>query len=295
MTKNYFLLAVIIIGLSACARPIADFTIQGEDKTAPAAIQFENKSQNAETYEWDFGDGNTSMETTPSHRFGDSGNYLVVLRAKKGKKTRKVEKRVKINAPKKCLVEITTDFGIMIAELYDETPLHRDNFSKLAEEGFYDGLIFHRVMQNFMIQGGDPKSKNAPAGSPLGNGGPGYEIPAEFTTNLVHVKGALAAARMPDQVNPEKKSSGSQFYIVHGKPLSDGVLDRTEGQKDIRYTPEQRKAYLENDGFPSLDQEYTVFGQVISGLDVIDKIAAVKRDRRNRPNTDIKMKVRLIR
>ena len=294
MIKNYFFLLLLIVGLASCARPIADFTIQGDDRTAPTALQFENISQNAETYEWDFGDGNTSMDADPSHRFGASGNYLITLKAKKGNKTRKTEKRVKIDAPENCLIEIETDYGIMIAELSDETPLHRDNFSKLAEEGFYNDLIFHRVIQNFMIQGGDPKSKDAPPGTSLGGGGPGYEIPAEFNTALVHVKGALAAARTPDQVNPEKKSSGSQFYIVHGKPLSDGELDRIEGQKDMRYTPEQRKAYLEQNGYPALDQNYTVFGQIISGLDIIDKIAAVKRDRRNRPDTDIKMKVRLI-
>ena len=129
-------------------------------------------------------------------------SYLVVLKAKKGGKTRKTEKRIKIDAPDKCLVEIETNFGIMIAELSDETPLHRDNFSKLAEEGFYDGLLFHRVIENFMIQGGDPKSKNAAPGTSLGGGGPGYEVPAEFTTELAHVKGALAAARTPDQMNP---------------------------------------------------------------------------------------------
>lgn len=295
MTKNYFFLLLVIIGLASCARPIADFTIQGEDRTAPTALQFENNSKNAEAYEWDFGDGNTSTDSTPSHRFGSSGNYLVILKAKKGKKTRKTQKRVKIDAPENCLIEIETDYGIMIAELSDETPLHRDNFSKLAEEGFYNGLIFHRVIQSFMVQGGDPKSKNAPPGTSLGGGGPGYQVTAEITTALTHVKGALAAARTPDQVNPEKKSSGSQFYLVHGKPISEGELDRIEGQKDIRYTPEQRKAYLENGGYPSLDQNYTVFGQIISGLDVIDKIAVVKRDSRNRPETDIKMKVRLIR
>jgi len=294
MNKNYLFLFLIVF-LAACARPIADFTVVGEDRTAPAAVDFENKSQNAETYEWDFGDGNTSEEATPSHRFGSSGNYLVILRAKKGKKSRKVEKRVKIDAPETCLVEIETDFGIMIAELSDETPLHRDNFSKLAEEGYYNGLIFHRVIQNFMVQGGDPKSKDAKKGASLGNGGPGYEVPAEITTKLTHVKGALAAARTPDYVNPEKKSSGSQFYIVHGKPLSNGSLDQVEGSKDIRYTPEQRAAYLEKGGYPTLDQEYTVFGKLISGFDVLDKIAEVKKDGRNRPEEDIKMKVRLIR
>ena len=294
MNKHYFYLLAVLL-LASCARPIADFTVQGEDRIAPAAIEFENNSQNAETYEWDFGDGTTSMEATPSHRFRSSGNYLVKLKAKKGNRSRKVEKRVKIDAPHNCLIEIETDFGIMIAELSDETPLHQDNFSKLAEEGFYDGLIFHRVINSFMVQGGDPKSKNAKKGAALGGGGPGYEIPAEINTALAHVKGALAAARTPDHINPEKKSSGSQFYIVHGKPITESVLERMEGSKDIRYTPEQRKAYLENGGTPFLDQNYTVFGQLISGFDVLDKIANVDKDNRDRPNEDIKMKVRLIR
>lgn len=294
MNKNYLYLLSILL-FASCARPIADFTVQGTDRTAPAALEFENNSQNAETYEWDFGDGNTSMEATPSHRYRSSGNYLVKLKAKKGNKTRKTEKRVKIDAPDNCLVEIETDFGIMIAELSDETPLHRDNFSKLAEEGFYDGLIFHRVINSFMIQGGDPKSKNAKKGAALGGGGPGYEVPAEINPSLAHIRGALAAARMPDHMNPEKKSSGSQFYIVHGKQVSEGELERMEGAKDIRYTAEQRKAYLENGGYPSLDQNYTVFGKLLSGFEVLDKIAEVKKDGRNRPEEDIKMKVRLIR
>ncbi len=294
MNKNYLFLLTVLI-FASCARPIADFTVQGNDRTAPAALEFENNSQNAETYEWDFGDGTTSMEATPSHRYRSSGNYLVKLKAKKGNKSRKTEKRIKINAPDDCLVEIETDFGIMIAVLSDETPLHRDNFSKLAEEGFYDGLIFHRVINSFMVQGGDPKSKNAKKGVPLGGGGPGYEVPAEINTALAHVKGALAAARTPDHINPDKKSSGSQFYIVHGKTVSESILDRMEGSKDIRYTPEQRKAYLENGGTPFLDQNYTVFGQLISGYDVLDKIANVEKDGRDRPNEDIKMKVRLIR
>ena len=294
MNKNYLYLLSILL-FASCARPIADFTVQGDDRTAPAALEFENNSQNAETYEWDFGDGNTSMEATPSHRYRSSGNYLVKLKAKKGNKSRKTEQRIKIDAPHNCLVEIETDFGIMIAELSDETPLHRDNFSKLAEEGFYDGLIFHRVINSFMVQGGDPKSKDAKKGTPLGGGGPGYEVPSEINTALAHVKGALAAARTPDHINPEKKSSGSQFYIVHGKTVTESILERTEGSKDIRYTPEQRKAYLENGGAPFLDQNYTVFGQLISGYDVLDKIANVEKDGKDRPNEDIKMKVRLIR
>ncbi len=293
MNKNHlFFLSVLLI--ISCARPIADFTIQAEDHTAPAAVQFENTSQKAEQYEWDFGDGTVSEAFSPSHRYRSSGNYLVVLKAIKGNKMRKMEKRIKIDAPEQCLVEIETDFGSMIAVLSDATPKHRDNFSKLAEEGFYNDLLFHRVIEGFMVQGGDPGSKNAKANVPLGGGGPGYQIPAEFVDSLIHIKGALAAARTGDQVNPEKESSGSQFYIVHGRSVTDSVLDRIETSRDIRYTPKQRTAYKEYGGTPFLDQNYTVFGKVISGLDVLDKIAAVEKDRRDRPMSDIKMKIRLI-
>lgn len=285
---------LLVILLAACARPIADFAVQGEDRVAPSEIEFVNKSQEAEGYEWDFGDGTKSDDASPTHRYRSSGNYTVILRAKKGNKYREKKKKVVIDAPERCLIEIETDYGTMVAVLSDATPKHRDNFSKLAEEGYFDGTLFHRVIDGFMIQGGDPDSKNAEAGKPLGVGGPGYQIPAEFVDSLVHVKGALAAARTPDNMNPQKESSGSQFYIVHGKPLDDNTLDRIAAQKDSHYSKEQKELYKTIGGTPFLDKEYTVFGRVISGLDVIDKIANVEKDRRDRPTKDVKMKVRFI-
>jgi len=182
---------------------------------------------------------------------------------------------------------IETEFGNVTVKLYNSTPQHRDNFMKLAGEGFYEDLLFHRVISGFMIQGGDPESKGAPAGKSLGSGGPGYQIPAEI--GAPHIKGALAAAR---NGNPEKKSSGSQFYIVHGKPVTDVQLDQIERQKNIKYTPEQRSLYKSMGGAPFLDMEYTVYGEVVSGLEVIDKIAAVQTAPGDRPVEDVKMKVR---
>ncbi|MGB3198330.1 MAG: peptidylprolyl isomerase, partial [Saprospiraceae bacterium] len=169
------------------------------------------------------------------------------------------------------------------------------NILKLADQGYYNDLIFHRVINNFMIQGGDPNSKNASPGTQLGSGGPNYTIPAEFNKDLIHKKGALAAARTGDQVNPEKKSSGSQFYIVHGAKQNANAINRIEDQKGIKYTEAQKKIYEENGGTPFLDMEYTVFGEVIDGLDVIDKIASTSTSRGDRPETDIKMKIVVLR
>lgn len=291
---NYLLVVVAILMLSACSRPIAKFSYDDSKFTAPTKVKFQNESENAETYFWNFGDGDTSSLASPEHRYIMSGNYLVTLEAKKGNKIRKEEKRIKVDAPLKCLVELQTDYGNMIIELSNATPQHRDNFTKLVEENFYDGLLFHRVIDGFMIQGGDPKSKGATPNTRLGGGGPGYQVPAEFVDSLAHVKGALAAARTGDNVNPERKSSGSQFYIVDGQDVSDAVLDNMEGRKGIRYTPELRAAYLELGGTPFLDQDYTVFGRVIEGLEVIDKIAAVRTAPGDRPLEDVKMKMRMI-
>ena len=186
-----------------------------------------------------------------------------------------------------------TSMGSMIILLYSSTPNHRDNFIKLAEEGFYDDLLFHRVMNGFMIQGGDPNSKNASANARLGGGGPGYQIPAEFVDSLVHIKGSLAAARQPDNVNPQLKSSGSQFYIVHGTSVSPEQLDLFEKRTGVKYTEAQRKKYYDLGGTPQLDRNYVVYGQVIYGMDVIDKIAATAV-KGQRPKTDIKMKIKVI-
>lgn len=246
---------------------------------------------------------------------------------------------------KENLVKIECEYGTMVVRLYDDTPQHRDNFLKLVKEGFYNDLLFHRVIKDFMVQGGDPDSKGAPAGKQLGAGDVGYTVPAEFVyPTHYHKKGALAAARQGDQVNPEKRSSGCQFYIVQGKKYNENELNQMEralGQKamqarfdqlvqenkdsikamrinrdqaglqalqdklvktvetefkdkqSIKMPEQMRKDYMEIGGTPFLDNEYTVFGEVVEGLDVIDKIAAVETNPGDRPKTDIKMKVKM--
>jgi cyclophilin family peptidyl-prolyl cis-trans isomerase len=241
-------------------------------------------------------------------------------------------------------VVIKTKYGNMTVLLYNETPLHRDNFLKLAKEGFYNDLLFHRVIKDFMIQGGDPKSKNAPSGMQLGAGDPGYTIPAEINPLFCHKKGALAAARTGDSFNPERRSSGSQFYIVKGKVWTDPeLLQFTDKQKyqavrteimkmvkenqttvnrlqnenkrdslDLLFNAYQaeaekkvdvskftvnekrRQLYTTIGGTPHLDDAYTVFGEVIDGLNVIDSISVVETAPGDRPLQDIKMTVEII-
>lgn len=194
-----------------------------------------------------------------------------------------------ISQDKSSIVSIETELGTIKIKLYDSTPKHKANFLKLAQEGFYDGTLFHRIIPGFMIQGGDPDSKNAAPGQRLGQGGPGYQLDAEI--GALHFRGAVAAARLGGPINPEKKSSGSQFYIVQAGPVSEAQLNQIEQQKGIKYTPEQRERYLKEGGTPFLDNDYTVFGEVIEGMDVVDKIAALPRDQFDRPQRDIKMKV----
>lgn len=191
-------------------------------------------------------------------------------------------------------IKITTDSGVIILKLYNQTPLHRNNFIKLVKAHYFDSLMFHRVIKNFMIQGGDPDSKYARPGALLGNGGPKYTIPAEFDSALFHKRGVLAAARESDDVNPKRESSASQFYIVQGKVFTDKELDAAEKKRNIVIPEYRRKVYRTIGGTPHLDMKYTVFGEVVSGLEVVDKIAAAKTDSNNRPVQDIRMKIRLI-
>lgn len=188
---------------------------------------------------------------------------------------------------------ISTQYGDIKVKLYNETPQHRDNFVKLVEQGFYDGTLFHRIIKEFMIQGGDPNSKNAQPGAMLGNGGPGYTIPAEILPGLIHKKGALSAARLGDQMNPKRESSGSQFYVVQGKKWTDDELNMF-AQRGLKLTPEQREIYKTIGGTPHLDGAYTVFGEVVEGLDVLDKIAATPTGQADRPIEDIKMTVKML-
>jgi len=183
-------------------------------------------------------------------------------------------------------VLISTDYGDIKVVLYDETPQHRDNFVKLVNEGWYNGSIFHRVIDDFMIQGG----WNAE-----GQKDPGYTVPAEFNPALYHKKGVLAAARQPDQVNPQKASSGCQFYIVEGQVFDDNMLNNFESQSGLTYTEEQRNAYKTIGGTPHLDGDYTVFGEVLEGLDVVEKIASVKTaGQANKPVADVKMTMKIV-
>ena len=191
-------------------------------------------------------------------------------------------------------VELVTNYGNIVLRLNDSTPLHRDNFIRLVKTAYYDSVLFHRVINRFMIQSGDPESKHAEKGQPLGNGGPKYTIPAEFRVTLFHRKGVLAAARDGDDVNPEKASSGSQFYIVQGKKFTDAGLDSVETYrlKGRKIPADQREVYKTIGGTPHLDQGYTVFGEVVSGLDVVDTIAAVptsKDEDRDRPLEDVRI------
>lgn len=191
-------------------------------------------------------------------------------------------------------VLLVTSLGDIVIRLSDSTPLHRDNFLKLVKTHYYDGVLFHRVIQNFMVQAGDPNSRNAIAGKPLGNGGPSYTIPAEFRPGLFHKKGVIAAARTGDNENPLKASSGSQFYLAQGKKFSDAGLDSVETfrLKGRKIPADQRDIYKTIGGIPHLDQNYTVFGEVVKGLETIDRIAAVptsKASDRDRPLEDVKI------
>ena len=198
---------------------------------------------------------------------------------------------------KETLVEISTNYGIMVAKLYNATPLHRDNFIKLVKTGYYDSLLFHRVINGFMIQGGDPLSKHADSTTMLGGGSiKGDRIPAEFRPNIIHKRGALAAAR---DDNPAKASSNCQFFIVEGKHYDTAQLSQMsqaikKNNPTFSYTAAQKDIYNKLGGTPFLDQSYTVFGEVISGLDILDRIAAAQTRPGDRPVKDIMMKMKII-
>ncbi len=194
---------------------------------------------------------------------------------------------------KRSVVRIETTAGVIRVALLDDTPKHRDNFLKLVEKGFYDGTLFHRVIKDFMIQGGDPDSRDAKPGVLLGEGDVGYTIPAEFRIPYYHhLRGALAAAREGDDVNPEMRSSGCQFYIVWGKSFGPASLKQARARLEengVEMTSQMYEDYLQYGGTPHLDGTYTVFGEVIEGLDIVGKIQAVKTDQNDRPVEDVRV------
>ncbi|MEM8585276.1 MAG: peptidylprolyl isomerase, partial [Bacteroidota bacterium] len=254
MKQLLFIIPIIFL-LSNCALPKTALQAPREAR-AGELVSFTNETSEATSYSWDFGDGSSSTAENTEHRFLKSGEYEVILTATNEKgKSKSKKQQISILPPERCLVYIETSEGNMIAQLYDETPNHQDNFTRLVEENYYDDLLFHRVIDGFMIQGGDPNSRGAEANARLGSGGPGYMVPAEFNPNLVHKRGALAAAR---NNNPERSSSGSQFYIVDGRPVDDSQLNRQEAEFDFRYTSEIREHYKEVGGTPFLDMNYTV-------------------------------------
>lgn len=193
------------------------------------------------------------------------------------------------NPQKMTKVLLKTTFGDITIALYEDTPSHKANFEKLVSEKFYDGVLFHRIIKGFMIQGGDPNSKTAKAGQQLGNGDVGYTIPAEFVPTRFHKRGAVAAARMGDNVNPQKASSGCQFYIVDGTVYDQDRLNMIAQRTGKTFSPEQLQAYTTVGGAPFLDGDYTVFGEVVEGMEVVDKIAAQPKDGADRPLEDIKI------
>ena len=302
-----FVWASLVVGLcffASCAKPVAVFKTEAPKTGVPTKVAFKNESQSAKRFEWDFGDKQTSTEKSPTHEYREPGSYTITLTAFAGKKKNQTSQQIRVTAPidpemynyynekGNTFVTLETTFGNIRIMLFNSTPKHRDNFIKLVKEGYFDDLLFHRVIKGFMIQGGDPNSRGAAAGAQLGMGGPSYRVPAEFRPELIHVKGALAAARTGGPMNPEKESSGSQFYIVQGSPIQENMVEMLEKRSGVQYTPEQRALYAKYGGTPQLDHEYTVFGQVVEGLDVIDKIAAVKTAPGDRPVEDVKMKLK---
>ena len=220
-----------------------------------------------------------------------SATFILFSCSKKTTITNETTEKTMEEKQQQTMVLISTKYGDIKIALYNETPQHRDNFIQLAKNGTLDSTLFHRVIKEFMIQGGDPESKTAKKGQQLGAGGLGYRVPAEFNSNLFHKKGALAAAR---DNNPQKASSSCQFYIVQGKTYTEEQLNMMSAQTGRVYSDRQKEIYKTIGGTPFLDGEYTVFGEVVEGLDVVDKIADVRTDRNDRPLEDVRMTVKVV-
>ncbi|HMP31697.1 MAG TPA: peptidylprolyl isomerase [Saprospiraceae bacterium] len=287
---NYFIFFTFIsLVFTRCSKPIADFYLTPASLVVPTKIELTNTSKKADKYEWRLGDSIISEEVSSKYLFTQSGRHSLTLKASKGKKSSMLSREIILKAPEDCLVLLTTSEGTVVIKLYNNTLIHQNNFIELVEKGFYKEILFHRVINGFMIQAGDPMSKNATSGQRLGSGDIGYTLPKEINKENFHVKGALAAARIGDQANPEKRSSGCQFYIVHGEPITEQQLMQNELRFDIKYPEHIKQKYLTQGGAPQLDMNYTVFGEVVEGIEVIDKTAQMKTDSNNRPTSDVKI------
>lgn len=266
-----------------CAQPIASFVQKTEQRlVVPAKVYFENTSENVTDYSWEVDGEILSSDKHLEHTFYDSGKHKIVLIAKEGSKVQRKETKLYVEAPTNCLALFKTSMGNLVVELSEETPRHLKNFSELVESGFYNGIFFHRIIDDFMVQGGGNENRKS---------GKRYKdpvtIPNEITTQLLHYKGALAAARMPDDINPEKASSGSQFYLVDGRKLNADRMKKIQEDKLFDYSKEQVEKYIAVGGAPQLDGEYTVFGQLISGFEVLDEMARVDTDKYDKPLEEI--------
>lgn len=251
---------------------------------APATLKLRNTSSNADTYVWTVNGEVVSESKEYYPMLKESGRYRIALKASKNGETSEKQQEVFLKASDQCRVLMETSAGDMIFELLEETPMHLENFSKLIESGYYSGLLFHRVIDDFMIQGGDNKTRS---------GGKRYKepptVPEEIITDFPHYRGALAAARLPDDMNPEKASSGSQFYIVDGREYDLEKIQGVQEDKYFDYKEEHFTAYVNNGGAPQLDGEYTVFGYMVMGEEVLEKIASMPTDKYDRPLKDVKI------
>lgn len=274
-TARILIYCICTAFLVSCSRPVAHFTIS-ESRQVPAELSFSNSSEKAQAYSWYIDDKLVSEEEDMKQLFLHSGRYNIRLEVTDGKKTDDISKELVLGPPDDCIVWMETSKGNMAFKLLEGTPIHRKNFLYKIESGYYKNKVFHRVIDGFMIQGGRSS-----------DGAAAKTIQAEIKSSNVHTRGALAAARMPDAMNPEKASSDVEFYIVQGRKIDEEGLLNMASEKLLDYTDEQISTYLHRGGAPQLDMEYTVFGYLVFGDEVIDRIASAKTDVNDKPIEDI--------
>jgi cyclophilin family peptidyl-prolyl cis-trans isomerase len=275
----------ICLVYSSCA-PKALFEVQKESSVVPTNISLKNLSKNSHEYIWEFSDGSTSTEVNPTLKLTKSGLQTIRLTSITGNKKASFQHSFYLDAPDKCTALIKTNLGDMTVVLYDATPIHQENFIKLVKSNFYNNISFHRVISGFVAQVGDPSTIPADKKS-LNKTNPNYTLPAEIIDTMFHIRGTLAAARTPDEVNPRKESSGTQFYIIDGRKQSESQIQDYGYAKGITYPKHIINEYIKNGGSPQLDGEYTIFGKVVSGFHIIEAIMEIKTDEKDRPIDDI--------